>query len=144
MEPCGDSFTSGNHCFRGIGSVLAGWNIFLGSLAGSPAYGMLQLYQEIGNISEKLPVGMWTPGQPSKPVIAGYYLVIFLLVLVEKQLIKREKWWKIFPGMELCSMLLLLLLMAPSLAAERKDYISGCGNRENASLLQSDGADTFA
>ena len=79
----------------GLGVVLAGWNIFLGSLAGSPAYGMLQLYQEIGNISEKLPVGMWTPGQPSKPVIAGYYLVIFLLVLVEKQLIKREKRWKI-------------------------------------------------
>ena len=96
----------------GLGVVLAGWNIFLGSLAGSPAYGMLQLYQEIGNISEKLPVGMWTPGQPSKPVIAGYYLVIFLLVLVEKQLIKREKRWKIIPGMELCSMLLLLLLMA--------------------------------
>ena len=125
----------------GLGVVLAGWNIFLGSLAGSPAYGMLQLYQEIGNISEKLPVGMWTPGQPSKPVIAGYYLVIFLLVLVEKQLIKREKRWKIrkiFPGMELCSMLLLLLLMAhPWQQREQVTFLDvGQGD---ASLLQSGG-----
>lgn len=125
----------------GLGVVLAGWNIFLGSLAGSPAYGMLQLYQEIGNISEKLPVGMWTPGQPSKPVIAGYYLVIFLLVLVEKQLIKREKRWKIrkiFPGMELCSMLLLLLLMAHPWQQREKITFLDVGQGD-ASLLQSRG-----
>lgn len=122
----------------GLGVVLAGWNIFLGSLAGSPAYGMLQLYREIGNISEKLPVGMWTPGQPSKPVIAGYYLVIFLLVLVEKQLIKREKWWKIFPGMELCSMLLLLLLMAHPWQQREKITFLDVGQGD-ASLLQSGG-----
>lgn len=122
----------------GLGVVLAGWNIFLGSLAGSPAYGMLQLYQEIGNISEKLPVGMWTPGQPSKPVIAGYYLVIFLLVLVEKQLIKREKRWKIFPGMELCSMLLLLLLMAHPWQQRGKITFLDVGQGD-ASLLQSGG-----
>ena len=125
----------------GLGVVLAGWNIFLGSLVGSPAYGMLQLYQEIGNISEKLPVGMWTPGQPSKPVIAGYYLVIFLLVLVEKQLIKREKRWKIrkiFPGMELCSMLLLLLLMAHPWQQREKITFLDVGQGD-ASLLQSGG-----
>lgn len=125
----------------GLGVVLAGWNIFLGSLAGSPAYGMLQIYQEIGNISEKLPVGMWTPGQPSKPVIAGYYLVIFLLVLVEKQLIKREKRWKIrkiFPGMELCSMLLLLLLMAHPWQQREKITFLDVGQGD-ASLLQSGG-----
>lgn len=125
----------------GLGVVLAGWNIFLGSLAGSPAYGMLQLYQEIGNISEKLPVGMWTPGQPSKPVIAGDYLVIFLLVLVEKQLIKREKRWKIrkiFPGMELCSMLLLLLLMAHPWQQREKITFLDVGQGD-ASLLQSGG-----
>lgn len=122
----------------GLGVVLAGWNIFLGSLAGSPAYGMLQLYQEIGNISEKLPVGMWTPGQPSKPVIVGYYLVIFLLVLVEKQLIKREKRWKIFPGMELCSMLLLLLLMAHPWQQREKITFLDVGQGD-ASLLQSGG-----
>lgn len=122
----------------GLGVVLAGWIIFLGSLAGSPAYGMLQLYQEIGNISEKLPVGMWTPGQPSKPVIAGYYLVIFLLVLVEKQLIKREKRWKIFPGMELCSMLLLLLLMAHPWQQREKITFLDVGQGD-ASLLQSGG-----
>lgn len=122
----------------GLGVVLAGWNIFLGSLAGSPAYGMLQLYQEIGNISEKLPVGMWTPGQPSKPVIAGYYLVIFLLVLVEKQLIKREKRWKIFPGMELCSLLLLLLLMAHPWQQREKITFLDVGQGD-ASLLQSSG-----
>lgn len=125
----------------GLGVVLAGWNIFLGSLAGSPAYGMLQLYQEIGNISEKLPVGMWTPGQPSKPVIAGYYLVISLLVLVEKQLIKREKRWKIrkiFPGMELCSMLLLLLLMAHPWQQREKITFLDVGQGD-ASLLQSGG-----
>ena len=125
----------------GLGVVLAGWNIFLGSLAGSPAYGMLQLYQEIGNISEKLPVGMWTPGQPSKPVIAVYYLVIFLLVLVEKQLIKREKRWKIrkiFPGMELCSMLLLLLLMAHPWQQREKITFLDVGQGD-ASLLQSGG-----
>ena len=125
----------------GLGVVLAGWNIFLGSLAGSPAYGMLQLYQEIGNISEKLPVGMWTPGQPSKPVIAGYYLVIFLMVLVEKQLIKREKRWKIrkiFPGMELCSMLLLLLLMAHPWQQREKITFLDVGQGD-ASLLQSGG-----
>ncbi len=122
----------------GLGVVLAGWNIFLGSLAGSPAYGMLQLYQEIGNISEKLPVGMWTPGQPSKPVIAGYYLVIFLLVLVEKQLIKREKRWKIIPGMELCSMLLLLLLMAHPWQQREKITFLDVGQGD-ASLLQSGG-----
>lgn len=125
----------------GLGVVLAGWNIFLGSLAGSPAYGMLQLYQEIGNISEKLPVGMWTPGQPSKPVIAGYYLVIFLLVLVEKQPIKREKRWKIrkiFPGMELCSMLLLLLLMAHPWQQREKITFLDVGQGD-ASLLQSGG-----
>ena len=125
----------------GLGVVLAGWSIFLGSLAGSPAYGMLQLYQEIGNISEKLPVGMWTPGQPSKPVIAGYYLVIFLLVLVEKQLIKREKRWKIrkiFPGMELCSMLLLLLLMAHPWQQREKITFLDVGQGD-ASLLQSGG-----
>ena len=125
----------------GLGVVLAGWNIFLGSLAGSPAYGMVQLYQEIGNISEKLPVGMWTPGQPSKPVIAGYYLVIFLLVLVEKQLIKREKRWKIrkiFPGMELCSMLLLLLLMAHPWQQREKITFLDVGQGD-ASLLQSGG-----
>lgn len=122
----------------GLGVVLAGWNIFLGSLAGSPAYGMLQLYREIGNISEKLPVGMWTPGQPSKPVIAGYYLVIFLLVLVEKQLIKREKRWKIFPGMELCSMLLLLLLMAHPWQQREKITFLDVGQGD-ASLLQSGG-----
>ena len=125
----------------GLGVVLAGWNIFLGSLAGSPAYGMLQLYQEIGNISEKLPVGMWTPGQPSKPVIAGYYLVIFLLVLVEKQLIKREKRRKIrkiFPGMELCSMLLLLLLMAHPWQQREKITFLDVGQGD-ASLLQSGG-----
>lgn len=125
----------------GLGVVLAGWNIFLGSLAGSPAYGMLQLYQEIGNISEKLPVGMWTPGQPSKPVIAGYYLVIFLLVLVEKQLIKREKRWKIrkiLPGMELCSMLLLLLLMAHPWQQREKITFLDVGQGD-ASLLQSGG-----
>lgn len=125
----------------GLGVVLAGWNIFLGSLAGSPAYGMLQLYQEIGNISEKLPVGMWTPGQPSKPVIAGYYLVIFLLVLVEKQLIKREKRWKIrkiFPRMELCSMLLLLLLMAHPWQQREKITFLDVGQGD-ASLLQSGG-----
>ena len=122
----------------GLGVVLAGWNIFFGSLAGSPAYGMLQLYQEIGNISEKLPVGMWTPGQPSKPVIAGYYLVIFLLVLVEKQLIKREKRWKIFPGMELCSMLLLLLLMAHPWQQREKITFLDVGQGD-ASLLQSSG-----
>ena len=124
-----------------LGVVLAGWNIFLGSLAGSPAYGMLQLYQEIGNISEKLPVGMWTPGQPTKPVIAGYYLVIFLLVLVEKQLIKREKRWKIrkiFPGMELCSMLLLLLLMAHPWQQREKITFLDVGQGD-ASLLQSGG-----
>ena len=124
--------------FGGLGVVLAGWNIFLGSLAGSPAYGMLQLYREIGNISEKLPVGMWTPGQPSKPVIAGYYLVIFLLVLVEKQLIKREKRWKIFPGMELCSMLLLLLLMAHPWQQREKITFLDVGQGD-ASLLQSGG-----
>lgn len=125
----------------GLGVVLAGWNIFLGSLAGSPAYGMLQLYQEIGNISEKLPVGMWTPGQPSKPVIAGYYLVIYQLVLVEKQLIKREKRWKIrkiFPGMELCSMLLLLLLMAHPWQQREKITFLDVGQGD-ASLLQSGG-----
>ena len=125
----------------GLGVVLAGWNIFLGSLAGSPAYGMLQLYQEIGNISEKLPVGMWTPGQPSKPVITGYYLVIFLLVLVEKQLIKREKRWKIrkiFPGMELCSMLLLLLLMAHPWQQREKITFLDVGQGD-ASMLQSGG-----
>lgn len=122
----------------GLGVVLAGWNIFLGSLAGSPAYGMLQLYREIGNISEKLPVGMWTPGQPSKPVIAGYYLVIFLLVLVEKQLIKREKRWKIFPGMELCSMLLLLLLMAHPWQQREKITFLDVGQGD-ASMLQSGG-----
>ena len=125
----------------GLGVVLAGWNIFLGSLAGSPAYGMLQLYQEIGNISEKLPVGMWTPGQPSKPVIAGYYLVIFLLVLVEKQLIKREKRWKIrkiFPGMELCSMLLQLLLMAHPWQQREKITFLDVGQGD-ASMLQSGG-----
>lgn len=122
----------------GLGVVLAGWNIFLGSLAGSPAYGMLQLYREIGNISEKLPVGMWTPGQPSKPVIAGYYLVIFLLVLVEKQLIKREKRWKIFPGMEPCSMLLLLLLMAHPWQQREKITFLDVGQGD-ASLLQSGG-----
>lgn len=125
----------------GLGVVLAGWNIFLGSLAGSPAYGMLQLYQEIGNISEKLPVGMWTTGQPSKPVIAGYYLVLFLLVLVEKQLIKREKRWKIrkiFPGMELCSMLLLLLLMAHPWQQREKITFLDVGQGD-ASLLQSGG-----
>ena len=122
----------------GLGVVLAGWNIFLGSLAGSPAYGMLQLYQEIGNISEKLPVGMWTPGQPSKSVIAGYYLVIFLLVLVEKQLIKREKRWKIFPGMELCSMLLLLLLLAHPWQQREKITFLDVGQGD-ASLLQSGG-----
>ena len=124
-----------------LGVVLAGWNIFLGSLAGSPAYGMLQLYQEIGNISEKLPVGMWTPGQPTKPVIAGYYLVIFLLVLVEKQLIKREKRWKIrkiFPGMELCSMLLLLLLMAHPWQQREQITFLDVGQGD-ASLLQSGG-----
>ena len=122
----------------GLGVVLAGWNIFLGSLAGSPAYGMLQLYQEIGNISEKLPVGMWTPGQPSKPVIAGYYLVIFLLVLVEKQLIKREKRWKIFPGMGLCSMLLLLLLMAHPWQQREKITFLDVGQGLSI-LVQSDG-----
>lgn len=125
----------------GLGVILAGWNIFLGSLVGSPAYGMLQLYQEIGNISEKLPVGIWTPGQPSKPVIAGYYLMIFLVILVEKQLIKREKRWKIrkiFPGMELCSMLLLLLLMAHPWQQREKITFLDVGQGD-ASLLQSGG-----
>ena len=125
----------------GLGVILAGWNIFLGSLAGSPAYGMLQLYQEIGKISEKLPGGMWTPGQPSKPMIAGYYLVIFLLGLVEKKLIKREKLWKkrkIFLGMELCSMVLLLLLMAHPWQQREKITFLDVGQGD-ASLLQSGG-----
>ena len=125
----------------GLGVILAGWNIFLGSLAGSPAYGMLQLYQEIGKISKKLPGGMWTPGQPSKLMIAVYYLVIFLLVLVEKKLIKREKLWKkrkIFLGMELCSMVLLLLLMAHPWQQREKITFLDVGQGD-ASLLQSGG-----
>lgn len=125
----------------GLGVILAGWNVFLGSLAGSPAYGLLRLYQEIGKISEKLPVGMWTPGQPEKLVIAGYYLLIFLVAFVEKQLIKREKRWrkgKIFLEVELCSMGLLLLLMAHPWQQREKIMFLDVGQGD-ASLLQSGG-----
>ena len=86
--------TSGNHCFRGLGVVLARWNIFLGSLAGSPAYGMLQLYQEIGNISEKLPVGM-DSGSTDKTgdcrVLSGDFSAGFS----GKTADKKRKQWKI-------------------------------------------------
>ena len=64
--------------------------------------------------------------------------MIFLLVLVEKQLIKREKRWKIFPGMELCSMLLLLLLMAHPWQQREKITFLDVGQGD-ASLLQSGG-----
>jgi len=60
---------------------------------------------------------------------------------VEKQLIKREKRWKIrkiFPGMELCSMLLLLLLMAHPWQQREKITFLDVGQGD-ASLLQSGG-----
>lgn len=125
----------------GMGVLLAGWNVFLGSVAGSPAYGLLKVYRWIGQISEKLPVGMWTPGQPSKMVIVVYYLVMIVVVLVEKQMVKSEKRWKkgkICLAVELCSMVLLLSLMAHPWQQKEQITFLDVGQGD-ASLLQSGG-----
>lgn len=125
----------------GMGVLLAGWNVLLGSVAGSPAYGLLKVCQWIGQISEKLPVGMWTPGQPPKIVIAVYYLVMIMVVLVEKQMIKSENRWKkgkICLALELCSMVLLLSMMAHPWQQREQITFLDVGQGD-ASLLQSGG-----
>lgn len=125
----------------GFGVILAGWNVFLGSLAGSPAYVLLQLYHWMGKVSERLPVGMWTPGQPSLLRIAGYYLVILFVVLAEKQIVKKEIRWKkgkICLTAELCSMVFLLLLMAHPWKQREQITFLDVGQGD-ASLIQSGG-----
>ena len=82
-----------------------------------------------------------TPGQPPKIVIAVYYLVMIVVVLVEKQMIKSENRWKkgkICLALELCSMVLLLSMMAHPWQQREQITFLDVGQGD-ASLLQSGG-----
>lgn len=54
-----------------VGAVHLG----LGSMAGIPAYAVLRLYELLGSLSERLPLAMWTPGQPGILRCVCYYLL---------------------------------------------------------------------
>ena len=45
-----------------------------GSLAGIPAYGIVRMYEYLGEMAECIPLGVWTPGKPSFLAIIIYYI----------------------------------------------------------------------
>lgn len=99
----------------GIAILLAGWNVTLGSVAGTISYGILQLYQKIGEWSEQCSFGSWTPGQPEILQIVVYYGLMLgigmLPVWFKKKKEIQDKKYGV-PGMEIGMMILLILLMA--------------------------------
>lgn len=64
--------------------------IAFGSVAGIPAYGIVRMYEYIGEIAECIPKGIWTPGKPSLVVIVIYYAVLAVsCILCDKVKEKR-------------------------------------------------------
>lgn len=100
----------------GIGVLLAGEDVLLGSMAGSAAFAIFRLYEWIGNVSQKMLWGMWTPGQPSKVNMIGVYLILGGVLLMEKQMQKKSGTWKksgIYVAViETAAVLGVILLMA--------------------------------
>lgn len=75
----------------GIAALGVGFfHVGAGSVAGIPAWVMLQMYAFAGWVTEKLPAGMWTPGQPQWWRILLYYLLGTVL-LAEAVYQKRQE-----------------------------------------------------
>ncbi len=80
----------------GILSLAVGvFHVGAGSVAGIPAWVLLQIYALTGQVTEKIPAGMWTPGQPSGGRILIYYLLGAVLLWEEISRKKKERQKKI-------------------------------------------------
>lgn len=67
------------------------WNAGAGSIGGIPAYGIVRLYEWLGGIAEKIPVGVWTPGQPPLLAVVIYYALLALSCIVCKKILQEER-----------------------------------------------------
>lgn len=70
------------------------FHVGAGSVAGIPAWTLLQIYEVMGQFTEELPAAMWTPGQPRWWRILLYYLLGAILLaeaIYRKQQEKTEK-----------------------------------------------------
>ena len=75
----------------GIAAMAVGaFHVGAGSVAGIPAWALLKLYEFTGQVTEKMPAGMWTPGQPQWWRILLYYLLGGIL-LAEAVYRKRKE-----------------------------------------------------
>ena len=75
----------------GIAAMAVGaFHVGAGSVAGIPAWALLKLYEFTGQVTEKMPAGMWTPGQPQWWQILLYYLLGGIL-LAEAVYRKRKE-----------------------------------------------------
>lgn len=99
-----------------FGALFLGtWNIRLGSIVGSLAYGILKLYQWMGDVAQHLSVGVWTPGQPSIVEMILYYAIILGIWAVSRWLAAQEEFVKkyrlhVIVGHIFCLGILILLI----------------------------------
>lgn len=111
----------------GLLALGLGWrSIRLGSIAGSLSYGLLRLYEWIGEGTSYAAVGVWTPGQPSIGLILLYYGVMGAACAAGRMFDRREQRQKAL-GIQLVSWIFLVFLMAAPWKGEDKITVLDVG-----------------
>lgn len=91
----------------GLAAVLGAWDIGAGSWAGYAAHQILQLYLWMGRTASLLPLGIWTPGQPSSKETVCYYSLLLLNIWMAKWVRTLKNFWRL-QGITAAALLLLM------------------------------------
>ena len=146
MESYGDSLTSGNHCFRGIGSDSGRMEYISGKSCGKS--GLWNVTVISGNRENVREAARWyvdsgaTVKTDDCRVLSGDFSAGFSGETADKKRKTVEKTENIF-GNGIMQYGTSAFADGTSLAAERKDYISGCGTGRCQPVTERR-ADTFA
>lgn len=74
--------------------ILGYWGAGPGSLVGLPAYGIVRMYEWMGEAAQSVSAGIWTPGKPSMPSILVYYGILAGVCMICSKM-KEKKMGKI-------------------------------------------------
>ncbi|MGN1139663.1 MAG: DNA internalization-related competence protein ComEC/Rec2 [Oliverpabstia sp.] len=90
--------------------ILGYWGAGPGSLLGLPAYGIVRMYEWLGEAAQSASAGVWTPGKPSLPAILIYYGILAGVCITCSKM-KEKRPGKILL-IHMTGIMLMLFLMA--------------------------------
>ncbi len=109
--------------------LVSGISVFGGSILGTAAYGILKFCEWLGDLADRSPYGIWTPGQPEIWQIVLYYFLLLAGAGLDRQMGRLPVWLRSVGNwtLRLALVLFLGVSFGPSVKVTALDVGQGDG-----------------